>query len=65
MKRVQVFISLFLAKYLTLYLWRRDLDPDIYALAIQTSAVDLAGQLLLVLCFEIAQALGGNVKTAS
>ena len=62
---MQVLSSLFVAQLVTLYLWRRDLDPDIYAMAIQTSIVDLLGQLLLVLGFEIAQALGANVKTKS
>jgi solute carrier family 41 len=34
-----------------------------YALPIHSAFIDLAGQLLLVLCFEIVSILGGNVTT--
>ena len=33
-----------------------------YALPIHSAAMDLIGQLLLVLCFEIVSALGGKVE---
>lgn len=32
-----------------------------YALPIHSAFVDVMGQLLLVLCFEIVSGLGGNV----
>jgi len=57
-----VFASLVIARLLTNYLWSKDCDPDIYALPIHSAAMDLIGQLLLVLCFEIVSALGGKVK---
>jgi len=60
---VAVFTSLMLAKYLTTYLWNRNLDPDMYALPIHSALVDLISQLLLVLCFEIVSLLGVKVKT--
>lgn len=33
-----------------------------YALPIHSALMDLVGQLLLVVCFEIAQLLGARVK---
>ncbi|ESK82467.1 solute carrier family member 1 [Moniliophthora roreri MCA 2997] len=53
-----VLLSLFLARGLTTFLWRRGRDPDIYALPIHSSAMDLIGQSLLVVCFEIVRRLG-------
>ncbi|EPQ50613.1 hypothetical protein GLOTRDRAFT_82149 [Gloeophyllum trabeum ATCC 11539] len=53
-----VTISLFLAQALTNFLWSKDLDPDMYALPIHSALMDLVGQLLLVLCFEIVSLLG-------
>ncbi|KAF5365558.1 hypothetical protein D9757_010905 [Collybiopsis confluens] len=50
--------SLFIARLLTNFLWSRNLDPDIYALPIHSAFMDLIGQLLLVLCFEIVTLLG-------
>jgi solute carrier family 41 len=50
--------SLFIARLLTNFLWSRKLDPDTYALPIHSASMDLIGQLLLVLCFEIATLLG-------
>ncbi|KIK47693.1 hypothetical protein CY34DRAFT_190899 [Suillus luteus UH-Slu-Lm8-n1] len=48
-----VFTSLVVAQLLTDSLWSRGFDPDIYALPIHSALVDLVGQVLLVLCFEI------------
>ncbi|EGN96398.1 hypothetical protein SERLA73DRAFT_186115 [Serpula lacrymans var. lacrymans S7.3] len=50
--------SLYLAQFLTNFLWSRKRDPDMYALPIHSALMDLVGQLLLVLCFEIVTALG-------
>ncbi|TDL20219.1 hypothetical protein BD410DRAFT_791329 [Rickenella mellea] len=58
-----VSISLCIALYLTNYLWSKGRDPDVYALPIHSSLVDLVGQLLLVLNFEIFSLLGGKVKS--
>lgn len=56
-----IFISLIVAQLLTNFLWSRGLDPDIYALPIHNALMDLVGQLLLVLCFEIVSLLGTNL----
>ncbi|KAJ3731639.1 Mg transporter, partial [Lentinula guzmanii] len=50
--------SLFIARLLTHFLWSKNLDPDTYALPIHSALMDLIGQLLLVLCFEIVTLLG-------
>jgi solute carrier family 41 len=55
-----VFTSLVVARLLTDSLWSRGFDPDIYALPIHSALVDLVGQVLLVLCFEIVSYLGTN-----
>lgn len=60
---VAVVASLLLAQVLTNMLWKKDLDPDMYALPIHSALVDLIGQLLLVLCFEIVSQLGAPVKS--
>jgi solute carrier family 41 len=57
---VEVTTSLFLARSLTNYLWSKKLDPDLYALPIHSALMDLIGQLLLVLCFEIVSLIRGN-----
>ncbi|KAF5343539.1 hypothetical protein D9758_012934 [Tetrapyrgos nigripes] len=57
-----VFASLMIARYLTSFLWSRKLDPDIYALPIHSALMDLIGQSLLVLCFEIVSLLGFAVE---
>jgi solute carrier family 41 len=54
--------SLFIARLLTNFLWSRDKDPDMYALPIHSALMDLIGQLLLVLCFEIVSLLGVPVS---
>lgn len=59
--RIQVSISLLVARALTHLLWNRNLDPDMYAMPIHSAAMDLIGQLTLVLCFVIVAAIGGKV----
>lgn len=54
-------VSLATAYYLTFWLWSRDYDPDINALPLLSSAVDLFGQLMLVGAFLLAKSLGGDV----
>ncbi|PFH53569.1 hypothetical protein AMATHDRAFT_83860 [Amanita thiersii Skay4041] len=55
-----ILASLFIARLLTNALWRRGLDPDMYALPIHSALMDLIGQLLLVLCFEVVSLLVGE-----
>ncbi|KAF9265966.1 hypothetical protein L218DRAFT_956933 [Marasmius fiardii PR-910] len=55
---VAVLISLYFARFLTTFLWARGRDPDTYALPIHSAMMDLVGQSLLVLCFEIVRRLG-------
>ncbi|KAK0227911.1 Mg transporter [Armillaria fumosa] len=55
--------SLFIARALTNFLWSKKLDPDMYALPIHSALMDLIGQLLLVLCFEIVSLLGVHVRS--
>jgi hypothetical protein len=57
----QVALSLALARVLTHLLWRRALDPDMYALPVHSALMDLSGQLLLVSCFELAGLFGLKV----
>ncbi|TRM57822.1 hypothetical protein BD626DRAFT_513632 [Schizophyllum amplum] len=58
-----VCISLVLAYHLTSFLWARGMDPDMNALPLHSSLMDLVGQLLLVLCFEVVSLLGVKVET--
>ncbi|PPQ76906.1 hypothetical protein CVT24_008672 [Panaeolus cyanescens] len=58
----QVLASLVIARYLTNFLWSINRDPDMYALPIHSALMDLIGQLLLVLCFEIVSTLGAKFK---
>lgn len=59
---ITVYVSLILARFLTNYLWSKGHDPDMYAMPIHSSFVDLVGQLLLVMCFEVVASLGGKVE---
>lgn len=59
----QVTLSLYVARLLTNFLWSKNLDPDTYALPIHSATMDLIGQLLLVLCFEIVSLLGAVPHT--
>ncbi|KAF9009582.1 hypothetical protein BDQ17DRAFT_1348375 [Cyathus striatus] len=54
--------SLLIARFLTSWLWSINRDPDMYALPVHSALMDLIGQLLLVLCFEIVSKLGGRVR---
>ncbi|KAL4244168.1 SLC41A transporter family protein [Abortiporus biennis] len=60
---VAVFSSLVIAQVLTNFLWSKGYDPDMYALPIHSALMDLIGQGLLVVCFEIVSAIGPNMKT--
>jgi len=55
---LQVAVSLLIADALTNYLWSRNFDPDMYALPIHSATMDLVGQLLLVLCFQLVSLMG-------
>lgn len=57
----QVSSSLVIARSLTSFLWSKNLDPDMYAMPIHSSLMDLIGQLLLVLCFEIVAFVGSRI----
>ncbi|KAJ7118988.1 hypothetical protein C8R44DRAFT_625613 [Mycena epipterygia] len=59
---IAVSSSLLIARALTNFLWARNLDPDMYALPIHSALMDLIGQLLLVLCFEIVSLFGAKVR---
>ncbi|KAJ7144974.1 solute carrier family 41 member 1 [Mycena crocata] len=59
---IAVSSSLVIARWLTNFLWARKLDPDMYALPIHSALMDLIGQLLLVLCFEIVSLLGARAQ---
>ena len=52
-------MSLVVARTLTGFLWSKKLDPDMYALPIHSALMDLVGQLLLVLCYEIVSVILG------
>ncbi len=59
-QELQVFVSLSIAHLLTNLLWKRGLDPDMYALPIHSALMDLVGQTMLILCFEIVSLLSGG-----
>lgn len=50
-----------MSQLITTLLWKRGLDPDMYALPCQSALTDLVGQLLLVACYELASLLGAQV----
>ncbi|KAI5118321.1 hypothetical protein M0805_006604 [Coniferiporia weirii] len=60
---VTVLASLWFSQVLTAFLWKRDRDPDMYAMPVHSSVVDLVGQLLLVLCFEVVSLMGQHLET--
>lgn len=60
---LQVAVSLFIADGLTNYLWSRSFDPDMYALPIHSAMMDLVGQLLLVLCFQLVSLMGIRLES--
>ncbi|ORY61906.1 hypothetical protein BCR35DRAFT_295458 [Leucosporidium creatinivorum] len=52
---VQVALSLTLAYHMAFILWRMDYDPDVYALPLLSSFLDVSGQLLLVGAFAMGK----------
>ncbi|KAH9842512.1 uncharacterized protein C8Q71DRAFT_733161 [Rhodofomes roseus] len=58
-----VAIALVLARGITEYFWKWELDPDMYALPIHSALMDVVGQSLLVACFEVASLLGAKVRS--
>ena len=60
----QVGASLSIAKLLTNFLWSKGYDPDTYAMPVHSATMDLIGQLLLVACYELVNAIGGKVRMA-
>lgn len=56
--------SLALAHVMTMELWKRDYDPDIYCLPFVSSIVDVVGQALLVMAYATAKGLAGDVVKA-
>ncbi|TFK66795.1 Mg transporter [Pluteus cervinus] len=59
---IAVFLSLLIGRFLTHTLWSWKRDPDMYALPLHSALMDLVGQGLLVICFEIASVLGAQVS---
>ena len=59
----QVAVALVLAKGITEYFWKWELDPDMYALPIHSALMDVVGQSLLVACFEVASLLGAKMQS--
>ncbi|GAA5947351.1 hypothetical protein JCM3765_001636 [Sporobolomyces pararoseus] len=51
---LQVLLGLFIARQGSMILWKFDYDPDVYALPLLSSFLDVSGQLLLVAAFEIS-----------
>lgn len=56
--------SLTISHFLTLSLWQRDYDPDIYCLPYVSSIVDVIGQSLLVLAYFMALNFGDTITAA-
>ncbi|KAJ7591238.1 Mg transporter [Mycena floridula] len=54
--------SLLIGRWLTNFLWHKRYDPDMYAMPIHSALMDLIGQILLVICFEIVKRLGAKVQ---
>ncbi|GAA5835358.1 hypothetical protein JCM9279_004518 [Rhodotorula babjevae] len=59
---IQVALALLLAQQGALLLWKLDYDPDVYALPLLTSFLDVTGQLLLVGAYAVA---GLKTQTAA
>lgn len=53
--------ALALAHAMTMELWKRDYDPDIYCLPFVSSIVDVVGQALLVGAYSVARGVAGDV----
>ncbi|SCZ95798.1 BZ3500_MvSof-1268-A1-R1_Chr8-1g09805 [Microbotryum saponariae] len=58
---VQMVVSLALAYYTATTLWKLDYDPDVYALPLLSSFLDVTGQLALVAAFTVAGGMGSKV----
>ncbi|KDE06634.1 hypothetical protein MVLG_02988 [Microbotryum lychnidis-dioicae p1A1 Lamole] len=58
---VQMVVSLAFAYYIATTLWRLDYDPDVYALPLLSSFLDVTGQLALVAAFTVAGGMGSKV----
>jgi len=58
---MSVVSSLMVAKWLTYFLWSKGLDPDLYAMPIQSALVDLIGQFCLLLSYEATTWLGNDM----
>ncbi|GAA5903896.1 SLC41A family transporter [Sporobolomyces salmoneus] len=59
---VQTLLGLVIARQGSMLLWKFDYDPDVYALPLLSSFLDVSGQLLLVAAFELSTKV---VKTAA
>ncbi|GAA5863909.1 hypothetical protein JCM1840_005818 [Sporobolomyces johnsonii] len=57
---LQTGLSLILAHQGSLLLWKLDYDPDVYALPLLSSFLDVSGQLLLVAAYAIANKLSSG-----
>jgi solute carrier family 41 len=54
-------ISPYTARLRTDVLWARKYDPDAYALPIHSAMMDLVGQILLAVCYELILAVFGDI----
>ncbi|GAA5919343.1 hypothetical protein JCM1841_004351 [Sporobolomyces salmonicolor] len=61
---VQTGLSLILAHRGSLLLWKLDYDPDVYALPLLSSVLDVSGQLLLVAAYAIANKFSSDSAAA-
>ncbi|KAM0754028.1 hypothetical protein T439DRAFT_285754 [Meredithblackwellia eburnea MCA 4105] len=55
----QLIIALGVGYYLAMLLWRWDYDPDVYALPLLSSFLDVTGQLMLVGAFALTRKMAG------
>ncbi|GAA6006484.1 hypothetical protein JCM11491_004980 [Sporobolomyces phaffii] len=62
---IQTLIGLVIAQQGSMLLWKWDYDPDVYALPLLSSFLDVSGQLLLVAAFEIAKKISPGSATAT
>ena len=56
-KSLQVALSLVLGYFIAVILWKFDYDPDMNALPLHSSIIDVVGQLILVVAFALTQNL--------
>ncbi|KAI5476232.1 magnesium transporter [Pseudohyphozyma bogoriensis] len=62
---LQTIISLVVGYFLCIVLWKKDYDPDVYALPLLSSLLDLTGQLMLVGVFSVARLFSGTPSDAA